>query len=252
MVAPPLNMFRPFSLVLLTVSALAFGQAAPAKSWVVPRAPDGEPDFSGVWLANFTYNGRRVVDLNLGLGIDIPYQAWSKQKFEENSSPRGRFADPEANCLPAGVPRITGIPYPQRFMQTPGLIAILYEGNVHTYRLIHTDRSTHPKDLNPTWMGDSIGHWEGDTLVVDTVGFNDRTWLDTAGHVHTDALHVVERYTRTDPDTILYQFTIDDPKAYTKPWSQSYPLKRHEGWELIEYVCNENNKDVEHLKNGNP
>lgn len=224
----------------------------PAEAPWTKKTPWGEPDFSGVWQQRFVdKNGRGVVGLDLADFTDIPYQPWSKEKYDYNKTPKGQAYDPEAACLPAGVPRSTGLPYPFRLMQSPGLIAMLIEGNVHTYRIILMDGKPHPKDLNPTWMGHSIGHWEGETLVVDTVGFNDKTWLDPGGHIHTDQMHTVERFTRLSENALRYEFTIDDPAAYTKPWGWSYVLEGHHDWEIIEYVCNENNKDVEHMIQGN-
>jgi hypothetical protein len=235
--------------VLLTIAATQ----AQDKPWVLPRTPWGTPSFEGVWQHNITdRNGRRVVGLDIANFVEIPYQPWSKERYEFNKSDKGGYYDPEAHCFPAGVPRITAVPYPQQFMHSPKMIAILYEGNVHSYRLIFMDGRSHPKDPNPTWMGHSIGKWDGDTLVVDTIGFNGKTWLDPAGHVHTDRLHVVERFTHVDAKTLRYEFTVDDPGAYTRPWSWSYPLESHPDWDIIEYVCNENNKDLEHMKAGNP
>jgi len=223
-----------------------------AQSWQVKRTPSGEPDFSGVWQQRFVdKNGRPVVGLDLADFTEIPYQPWSKMQYEFNKTGVGQASDPEAHCLPAGVPRSTGLPYPLRLMQSPGLIVMLLEGNVHTYRMILMDKE-HPKDPNPTWMGHSTGKWEGDTLVVDTVGFNNGTWLDPGGHVHTDKMHVIERFTRIAENRLRYEFTIDDPGAYTKPWGWSYALELHPDWEIIEYVCNENNKDVEHMPGAKP
>jgi len=122
----------------------------------------------------------------------------------------------------------------------------VYEGGAHMWRIIYMDGREHPKGdrLNPTYLGHSIGHWEGDTLVVDVVGFNDRTWLDAAGHPHTEQLHVVERYTRLDANTLHYEATIDDPGAYTKPWTVGWKVAWQSGWEPLEYICQENNRDV--------
>ena len=124
-------------------------------------------------------------------------------------------------------------------MQTPGRVVMLYEYD-HFVREIYTDGRQHPKDLNSTWMGDSIGKWEGDTLVVDSVGFNDKTWLDNDGHPHTDELHVVERVHRTSHDTLTIDVTIDDPKAYTKPWGGHMIFELKPDWNLGEMVCEDN------------
>ena len=152
--------------------------------------------------------------------------------------------DPEANCLPAGVPRMA--PYPWKIVQTPKLVVFLYEGNIHTYRQVFLDGRGHPADPNPSWYGDSTGKWEGDTLVVDSVGFNDKFWFDFAGHPHTEKLHVVERYRRPDSGHLDYDVTIEDPGAYTKPFTMHGHSVITSG-ELMEYVCNENNQDVPHI-----
>lgn len=236
---------RSVLVFLLTAASL------PAQEYKAPRTPWGTPDFSGVWQQNFRdKNGRPVVGLDLADFTEIPYQPWSKAQYEFNQTGKGQAEDPEAHCLPAGVPRSTGLPYPLRFMQSPELIAILLEGNVHSYRLILMNKE-HPKDPNPAWMGHSTGRWDGETLVIDTIGFNDKTWLDPGGHVHTDRMRTIERFTRIAHDRLHYEFIIDDPGAYTKPWGWSYALELHPDWEIIEYVCNENNKDIEHMREGN-
>lgn len=223
----------------------------PAEAPWTKKMPWGDPDLSGVFQQQFRdAQGRPVVGLDLADFVDIPYTPASKAKYDFNQTGKGQATDPESACLPAGVPRSTGLPYPLRIMQSPDLISILYEGNVHSYRLILMNKE-HPKDVNPTWMGHSVGKWEGDTLVVDTVGFNDKTWLDPGGHIHSDKMHTVERYTRLTQNQLRYEFTIDDPEAYTKPWGWSYVLVGHPDWEIIEYVCNENNKDIEHMIDGN-
>lgn len=234
--------------------------AAKAKPAAAPKPPEapwtkktlwGDPDLSGVWQQQFRdAQGRPVVGLDLADFVDIPYTPASKAAYEFNQTGKGQAADPEAACLPAGIPRTTGLPYPMRFMQTKDLIAILIEGNVHSYRMIFMNKE-HPADVPPTWMGHSVGKWEGDTLVIDTVGFNDRTWLDPGGHVHSDQMRTVERFTRLTENQLKYEFTIYDPVMYTAPWGWSYVLVGHHDWEIIEYVCNENNKDIEHMVEGN-
>ncbi len=205
----------------------------------------GDPDLGGVWQQRLG-----VVGLDLADFVEIPYTPESKARYEFNNTSKGQVNDPESACLPAGVPRTTGLPYPFRFMQSQNLIAMLVEGNVHSYRLILMNQE-HPKDPNPTWMGHSVGKWDGDTLVIDTIAMNDKTWLDPGGHIHSDKMHIVERFTRLTENQLKYEFTIDDPIAYTKPWGWSYVLAGHHDWELIEYVCNENNKDIEHMVDGN-
>ena len=139
-------------------------------------------------------------------------------------------------------------PFPFQIFQLPDRVLFLYEGGAHVWREIFTDGRPHPKDPNPTFLGDSIGHWEGDTLVVDAIGFNDKTWLDQDGHPHTEALHVIERYTRTDEMTLRYEATIDDPDTYAAKWTTAYTIPWQPGAELSEYICQENNQDVTHIQ----
>ena len=212
-------------------------KAAPAGA--TPRAKDGKPDFSGVWGPdrNFIYD----ISSALKKGESLPIQPWAADLAKKRLSKD----DPEANCLPTGVPRLA--PYPWKIVQTPTLMVFLFEGNIHSYRQIFLDGRSHPKDADPTWYGDSIGHWEGDTLVVDTVGFNDRFWFDFAGHPHTEKLHITERYRRPDLGHLENEVTIDDPGAYSKPFTMygKFPLQTNT--EIMEYVCNENNQDVQHI-----
>jgi len=154
--------------------------------------------------------------------------------------------DPEANCLPTGIPRVA--PYPWRILQTPTHIFLLFEGNIHSYRQIFMDGRKHPVDPDPTWYGHSIGRWEGDTLVVDTVGFNDKFWFDFRGHPHTEKLHTIERYTRTGLGLLENKVTIDDPGAYSRPFTLTFMARLRPNEELMEYICQENNQDVHHLR----
>jgi len=170
-------------------------------------------------------------------GNEIPYQPWAVVKKKENFENR-LTADPEAKCYMPGVPRITYMPYPFQIFQFGEQVAILYE-YAHVTRTIYMDGSPHPKGHIDFWMGDSRGRWEGDTLVVDVIHFNDQTWFDRAGNFHSDALHVVERYTRTGPDHMTYEVTIEDPKVFTRPWKISMPLYRRQEAtiQLLEYEC---------------
>jgi hypothetical protein len=133
-------------------------------------------------------------------------------------------------------------------VQTPTHIFFLFEANIHTYRQIFMDGRNHPPDPDPTWYGHSIGRWQGRTLVVDTVGYNDKFWFDFRGHPHTEKLHTIERYTRTDPQTLVNEITIDDPGAYARPFKVTFTAKLLPGEELMEYICQENNQDVEHIE----
>ena len=209
-------------------------------------AAQPKPDLSGIWQAVNTaawdlqdHSGALGLPPGQGVveGNEIPYQPWAAAKKQQNFASR-RTADPsEANCFLPGVPRATYMPYPFEIVQTPKLIAITYEF-AHALRAIPMDGSPH-SDLTDTWMGDSRGRWEGNTLLVDVTNFNDQTWFDQAGNFHSDALHVVERYTLADKDHLLYEATIEDPKVFTRPWKISMPLYRHleKNAKLLEYDC---------------
>jgi hypothetical protein len=208
-----------------------------------PRTVDGHPDLHGIWMG-----GGPSSDIEDGLAADetIPYTPFGKRTKDS----RMAKDDPEANCLPTGVPRIA--PYPWRILTTPNgtHMYFLFEGNIHSYRQIFMDGRKHPEGdaLNPTWYGHSIGHWEGDTLVIDTVGFNDRSWFDFVGNPHSDRLHVTERYTRKDAATMLDEITIDDPVMYSRPWKVSFTARARPDEELMEYICQENQKDSSKLQ----
>ena len=233
MVLRALRVCREASVVIVILSAIAAPAAAQRRA----------PDFSGLWQG-----GGPINDIAEGLpkGETVPLLPSAKQLMESRQSKD----DPEANCLPTGVPRQA--PYPWRIVQTPTHIFFLFEGNIHSYRQIFVDGRAHPADPDPTWYGHSIGHFEGQTLVVDSVGFNDKFWFDFEGHPHTERLHVVERYTRTAPDTLVNQITIDDPGAYSKPFTITFTAKLRPRDELMEYICNENNKDVTHIVGKDP
>ena len=206
-----------------------------------PHLPDGKMDLSGIWEPT----GFRYLTSLDSDGIQIEFQPWALIAFLRSQANKGRD-DPDANCTFPGVPRIDAVPGPVKIVQNPGLITFLYEAFT-TYRQIHTDGRALPKDPNPTWLGYSVGKWEGDTLVVDSLGFNDKTWLDNAAHVHSEALRVTERFHRRDFGHIDIQITIDDPKTYLRPWTVTEELHLVPDSELIEFVCVENNKDVGHL-----
>lgn len=190
---------------------------------------EGHPDLggSGVWLPD------HVADA--AAKIEAPFQAWAKLKFDVNGA--SKESDPDSRCLPPGLPRITFQPRPFEIVQTANRILFVYEGGAHIWRQAWMDGRAHPKDPNPNWLGHSIGHWDGDALVVDSVGFNDKTWLDDAGHPHTERLHVIERYTRTGAAAMKYEATIDDPGAYTRPWKASSNLSFRRGAKLAEDIC---------------
>ena len=206
-----------------------------------PRLADGKPDFAGVWRPDNVFVG----DISRGLkpGDKIILHPEAEKLFKS----RKAGDDPEANCLPTGVPRMA--PYPWTIAQAPGRLFFVFEGNIHSYRQIFMDGRNHPADPDPTWYGHSIGHFEGKTLLVDTIGYNDRFWFDFKGHPHTERLHTIERYTFDGPDKLVNQLTIDDPGAYEKPFQVTFTARRAPaGTELMEYICQENNLDVTHLQ----
>jgi hypothetical protein len=213
--------------------------AAPA-----PKTVEGKPDFSGIWQqANgVKYTVNLAADLPAG---DVVLQPWAAAVYKQRQDTISKD-DPVGHCNLPGIPQMTAVPYPYKILNTPGAVVFLYEA-FKTYRQIFTDGRPLPKDPNPTWMGYSVGRWDGDTLVVETAGFNDKSWVDSGGHPHSEDLRVTERYRRRDFGHIGVQTTINDPKAYVKPWTVSYDLRYVPDTELLEYVCEENNKDVEHL-----
>ena len=220
-----------------------------------PRLPDGKPDLgnaAGSWnppvvpnLAGSDAGGARQ-SRTVEKPVEVPFLPAAKAIYDQRNATLSKD-DPESRCLPPGVPRMMATPFPFQIYQLPGRVIFIFEGGAHIWRVIPTDGREHPKDPNPTFLGDSVGHWEGDTLVVDVIAFNDETWLDQVGHPHSDVLHVVERYTRTDDRTLHYEALIDDPKTYSKPWSTSFNIPFRPGWELNEYICQENNKDLSHM-----
>jgi hypothetical protein len=224
----------------------ATGQPA-ASDYSPPRTARGEPDLQGIWqvLNSAAWNledhggatgvpaGASVVE-----GGSIPYQTWAVAKRKENFTNR-RTADPEAHCDMPGVPRITYMPYPFQILQLGRYVVINYE-YLNLTRYIYMDKTPRPgADVIDFYMGASDGHWDGNTLVVDTTNNNDRTWFDRAGNFHSDKLHVVERFTRTSRDHLQYEATIEDPKVFTRPWKISMPLYRRleKDAELLEYEC---------------
>jgi hypothetical protein len=229
------------AVCLLVTAAPAAGQGAGS----LPRTADGKPDLSGVWQAVTTANWNLLPhaaekDVPAGLGVveggEIPYQPWALAKKAENFKNRAA-ADPEAKCYLPGVPRITYMPYPFQILQTAKHVAILYE-YAHAVRRIYID-SPHPEGPIEWYMGDSRAKWDGDTLVVDSVHFTDQTWFDRAGNFHSEALHVVERFTPVTAHHIQYEATIEDPKVFTRPWKMSLPLYRRmePNIRILEYEC---------------
>ena len=223
----------------------------PNLSAPAPRTPDGKPDLSGMWWmpnrgpANTGVPPKYLNNIAADLKPEeVPMQPWAAALFKQRGDDFSKDF-PYTRCLPTG-PMISSFPAPWKLIQTAGLVAILYENSM-TYRQIFTDGRVLSKDADSAFMGYSVGHWEGDTLVVETAGYNDKTWLDFSGHPHTDALRVTERFRRHDFGHIEIQFTFDDPKAYTKQWTVKIGPELYLGGDLLESVCTENEKDLHHL-----
>jgi hypothetical protein len=214
----------------------------PNPSAPAPKTPDGKPDLSGLWQTKGFYTSNIAKDLKEG---EVSFQPWAAALYKHRQETQGKD-DPQAYCVLSGVPREHVVPYPFKILNSAGEIVILYEA-LHSYRQIFMDGRPLPKDPNPTWMGYSVGHWEGDTLVVQSSGFVDNNWLDNGGHMGTEALKLTERFHRPDYGHIDLQITVDDPKAYTKPWTVNLQFLATPDSELIEYVCTENEKDLGHL-----
>jgi hypothetical protein len=180
----------------------------------------------------------------------VPFQPWAAAVYNYNSANHSKY-DPEGYCLPPGGPRMMATPYPMEIIQLPEQkrIVMIFEGATHIWREIYMDGRPHPEGdaLNPTFLGHSVGKWEGDTLVVDVVGFNEHTWIDYFGHPHTDLLHIVEKFSRPNKNTLAYEATFDDPGAYTKPFTVRWNINWNPDGELTEYICQENNKYLQRL-----
>jgi hypothetical protein len=226
---------------LLGVLARTAGPLGAAKS--------AAPDITGVWRRSRVPpdNARQYTFAEMVgyIGEIPPMTPWATAKFKAakpNAGPNGvpwsKSNDPQAQCFPPGVPRVysTRVGSPFEIMQIPGRVIMFFEYD-HLVRQIFTDGRQHPQDLIPSWMGDSIGRWEGDTLVADTVGFNDKTWLDAVGHPHSEALHLVERIRRVSHDAMNIDMTFDDPMAYTKPWVAHTIFELKPDWNIGEVVC---------------
>jgi hypothetical protein len=238
-------------IAVAVVSALLASGGAQRPTGV-RRTSDGKPDLSGVWQSGgvslYGDQGRAGAP-TAPSGTPPPrreplsYQPWAAERQKQLTA----VDDPTAHCLLPGVPRITSMPMPFEIVQTPKKVVILYE-SFHAFRIVPIDdRLTHPDDVTPTWMGDSVARWDGDTLVVDVTGFNDRTWLGGVGTIHTEALHVVERFTLTPDHTIAYSAIVEDPKALTKPWTTGVTLREPKDARVEEYECIENNQDPAHM-----
>ena len=259
----PVGPTRPTILIsasLLALAALALASSVRAQGAALPdaakiQAAASTPDLSGVWTQHAPPNARAYALYALAKD-EPPMTPWAEAKFKENKPSFGPRSAPDSNdpvnpttgtsvgCFPPGVPRIYQHPFPMEIIQVPGRVIMIFEFDHHV-RQIYTDGRGHNKDLPPLWMGDSIGKWEGDTLVVDTTNFTEKTHFRG-----TDRnLHLVERFTRTGADTIQYRFTIEDPTAFTRPWTGEIIMSRALG-PLYEYACHEGNYSLANMLAG--
>jgi hypothetical protein len=208
----------------------------------VPRTPDGKADLSGIW------NKRLITNTTAALE-PLPFTPEGLKAFNDVAE----RIDPMSRCIFPGIPRLNSEPYPMQIVQLPDKVIFMYE-YMHNFRVIYTDGRGHRKNWEPSLLGDSVGTWDDDTLVIDTVGLaGDLTWLDGHGNRHSDALHVVERWRRISANQIWYEHTIDDPKFYSKPWTTGWVIPlAPKNWEIMEYACTTGNKDLEehHLQPG--
>ena len=232
------------------------GKQAPPFS----RLADGKPDMQGYWetrnfFSAFDLETHEKAEFGVpaghGVVVDppngkIPYQPWALEK-KKDILEHHLFDDPQAHCWLSGVPRQMYTPFGFQILQPPGYVVLLYEA-FHSYRIIPLDGRPHASAAIHMFEGDSRGHWERDTLVVDVTNQNEKTWFDMAGNFHSDALHVIERYTMTDLNTIQYEATLEDPKVFTQPWKIAFELGRNRepDYEQMEYACVEGEKDLEH------
>ena len=237
---------RAFAPVAALLAASAFAQhKAPTPVGPAPRTADGKPDLSGVWqrpyVPDMTKNGPGQQG-----APQLSFTPWGENNWKSYDAANGDYT---GSCLPFGLTRSMNSPHAMQIVQNPKYVALLYEQNTW-FHVFPVDGREHPKDLDPTWFGNSVGRWDGDVLVVDTIGFNGNTRLDTVGHPLSDALHVIETFQRADAGHLAYTVTIDDPKTYTKPWKNVRTFTLRPDWELLEYSCEENNKDLRegHIK----
>jgi hypothetical protein len=221
-----------------------------------PKTREGHPDLSGIWLPNNTdgvkgTNGEPLPGyfINVAFGMkdeDVPLTPEGLAIFRKNLADNQKN-DPTTTCHPIGVPASDTVPIPYKIVQTPGLVVILNEGDT-AWRQIFTDGRQHVSTEIPSWMGYSVGHWESDTLVVETTGFNDKSWLDRIGHTHSDQMRVVEKFRRRDLGHLDVTITIDDPKTFTRPITFTQPNTLTPDGDLLEYFCTDNEQDSAHFK----
>jgi hypothetical protein len=257
-------------LSVSTFAALFFAAALSGQnrqtSAPVPRSPDGRANLGtsgsekGHWIrqgrAQLASNPESVIaagpgGLSANLTLDeVPFQPWARALFVNRQASFERDA-PHSRCKPSPGPRQVGTAYGFEIVEMRDLQQVLLFdiGGPHSFRVIYMDGRAHPRPLEATYIGHSTGRWDGDTLVVDTIGFNEGSWIEAEGLPHTEQLHLTERFTRSDFNTLKYEVTVDDPGAYTKVWTGGFNLRWNPGAEMFEYVCQENNR-VEETNDG--
>jgi hypothetical protein len=248
-------MLKRFTSLLLAMLATFFFSCAALAQTAAQAPPANSPmtapaaDLSGIWMRlrdkGATARGYPGIILDLGQPTELPMTPWAAAIYKVNSAkyhgddPDTVLSDPVFSCYPPGVPRIYLFGFPMQIVQVPGQVIMLFEYD-HFVRRIYTDGRPHDMDQGPLWMGDSIGKWEGDTLVADTVSFNDKSLIDRVGHPHSDALHVVERVRRVDQNSLEIDLTVEDPKAFTKPWNTKLIFESKPDWKIMEQICEDN------------
>lgn len=221
------------------------GKAAPIVEEPTMWIKEGVPDFRAVWNTAWIVNmadGRYAEKT-----VEVPLTEKGAKLYAERTGNLQKD-DPNMTCKPSGMPRQMGVPYPMKMVQTDDEVIFLFEGGMHTFRIVPVGPDKKHKPDAWTWYGDPVGHYEGPELVIDTNGFNDeQSWLDSSGYPHSEKLHLVERFRRLNANTMRYTVTIEDPEMYTKPWSTSYLFRVNPGTEIMEYWCTENEKDRIHM-----
>jgi hypothetical protein len=242
------------AVLSIALSSVTYGQGGPVAGRIpdlagsaaspvrpTPRLPNGRPDLGnakGAWNPRVIANLAGVGDPNrspVERRVDVPFQPWAKAVYEDRQANLQKH-DPESRCLPPGIPRMMATPFPFQIFQLSDRVLFIFEGGAHVWRTIYTDGRPHQPDPNPTFLGDSVGHWEGDTLVVDTINFKRETSFPNS----SANLHLVEKFTRTDADTLMYEFTVDDPSVWTRPFTAVVPMRKSDQ-PIYEYACHEGN-----------
>jgi len=239
-----------FYRLLLPAAAVALFSLTPAfaqprnpkpPEGPAPKMPDGKPDFSGLWQRPYVPDMTKTSRNGDQKGMaELPFTPWGENQWKSYDAEKS--GDYTGACLPFGLVRSMNSPDPIQIMQNKTYVSLLYEQNTW-FKVIPIDGRAHRKQV-ATWFGDSVGKWDGDTLVVDTVNFNGRTRLDTIGHPNSDQLHVIEKFSRPDLGHMNYEITIDDPKTFTKSWTNTRVFTLRPDWEIMEYSCEENNKSL--------